>query len=496
MAATKVSKSSDSGSTKKRAQSTRVSGWDFATWRTASDHQMLRSTMIAVYLLEKAPDWGRLVDRYERASRLVPVMRMKMVEGPVPIANPRLVVDENFDLSFHLNRFQLPPGSGWEDVLDAGRREGMADFDRDRSLWKVTVLEGLPGGRAALIFKLHHAIADGQGALRIGAALVDLSEDAPDLGPMPEAPESSDLSSKRAFGKTMLRDNADWVASTATTLAKEAVPSTLAAAKAPKETIEKVIDVAKSIAKFSKVETAPASPIMTKRSVNFHFEAFELPFENIRAAGKKTGHSANDIFLASISAGMRLYHEAHGAPVDALHISMPISTRTSPDDDGNAVGISHFDLPLNQPDKVELMNQLHQTVAQWRAEPVIGYSDQIGEASRFLPANMVLSAATSSDLTASNVPGPPIPIWIAGAKVEHMVPFPPLIGAAVFVSLLTYNKQACIGMSIDDAAVPDRDVLVQCMADGFAEVTGKPVKLGGFLPKPRKPRASRTTKKS
>ncbi len=60
---------------KSRPQSSRVSGWDFATWRSASDRQMLRSTMIAVYVLDRAPDWDRFVDRYDRATRLVPVMR-------------------------------------------------------------------------------------------------------------------------------------------------------------------------------------------------------------------------------------------------------------------------------------------------------------------------------------------------------------------------------------------------------------------------------------
>ncbi len=467
---------------KSRPKSSRVSGWDFATWRSASEHQMLRSTMIAVYVLDRAPDWDRLVDRYDRATRLVPVMRMKVVESPVSFANPRLVVDENFDLSFHLHRFQLPSGSTWEDVLDEGRLQGMADFDRDRSLWQVTVLEGLPDGKAALIFKLHHAIADGQGALRIGEALVDSTAEGVELGPMPDAPEGSDLSSKRAFGKTMVRDNAAWVAASTTGLAKQAGPAAVAAVKDPKATVIKLVDVAKSFVKFSQVATAPASPIMTKRSVNFHFEAFEMPFANIRSAGKASGHSANDVFLASIAAGMRLYHEKHDAPVDALHISMPISTRKSADDTGNAVGIAHFDLPLNEPDSVRLMDTLHSIVQKWRSEPVIGYSDQLGEASRFIPTNIVVSAATSSDLTASNVPGPPEELFIAGSRVEHIVPFPPLIGAAIFVAMLTYNKQACIGMSIDDAAVPDRDVLVQCMANGFAEVTGKPVNLGGFIP--------------
>ncbi len=464
----------------------RLSGWDFATWRSSTESQTMRSTMIAVYVLDRAPDWKRLVDRYDRASRIAPVLRMKVVEGPVPIANPRLVVDENFDLSFHLRRFRMPDGSTWDDVLADARRQGMTDFDLDRSLWRVTVLEGLPGGKAAIIFKLHHAIADGQGAMKIGQTLVDLSAEGADLGPMPDAPAPGDLSSKRDFGKTMIRDNANWVATTVTELAKGAPSAAVNAAKSPKETVSKVVDVATSIAKYSKVPSKPASPIMTKRSANFHCDAFELPFSDVRDAGKAQGHSVNDVFLASIAAGMELYHEKHNTSIDALHISMPISTRTSADGGGNAVGIAHFDLPLNEPDSNKLMDTVHQIVAKWRAEPVIGMSNQLGEASRFIPTDFVISAATSSDLTASNVPGPPVQLWLAGAKVEHIIPFPPLIGAAVFVAMLTYNKQACIGLSIDDAAIPDPDVLVRCLADGFAKVTGKPVKLGGFVPEPRK----------
>src|SRR5690606_22555091 len=106
---------------------------------------VMRSTMIGLLILEKAPDWDRLVERYERASRTVPILRKKIVEGPVAIANPRLVVDPNFDLSFHMRRFTAAEGSTWEDVLDECRRQSMADFDRDRPLWRVTVLEGLPG---------------------------------------------------------------------------------------------------------------------------------------------------------------------------------------------------------------------------------------------------------------------------------------------------------------------------------------------------------------
>lgn len=471
----------------------RLSGWDFATWRTASEYQLLRSTIIAIYVLDRAPDWDRLVERYDRASRLAPVLRMKVVQGPVSFANPRLVVDEDFDISFHLRRFTLPEGSTWDDVLEDARRQGMTDFDRDRPLWRVTVLDGLPGGQSAVIFKLHHAIADGQGMLHIGASLVDLSAEGEDLGPMPEAPVPGDLSSKRAFGKLMVTDNSRWLMATASEFAAAAPPAIESAVKDPLKAVAKVAKIARSFVRLADMPAAPASPIMVDRSVNFHCSAFTLPFDDIRAAAKATGHTANDVFLAAISDGMTKYHKRHDAPTDHLNLSTPISTRKSATDEGNAVGIAHFQLPLGAKDPVKLMNQLHKTVKQWRDEPVIGYSFGIGEMSRFLPSDMVISGATSSDVTASNVPGPPFELWLAGAKIEHIVPFPPLIGAAVFIAMLTYNKEACIAITADDAAVQDLDVLTECIAEGFATLTGKPVSVNGLRsdPQPRRKPAAR-----
>ena len=88
---------------------------------------------------------------------------------------------------------------------------------------------------------------------------------------------------------------------------------------------------------------------------------------------------------------------------------------------------------------------------------------------------MISKAATASDVTASNVPGPPVEVWLAGARVLELVPLPPPIGAAVFVALLTYNGQATIGVAMDDKAVTDNVLLMECMRHGFEVVTGLPV---------------------
>lgn len=95
----------------------------------------MRSTMVGLLIMDGEPDWDRLVDRYERASRVVPILRQKVVEGPVPWANPRLLIDPDFDLTFHLRRFRMSTGANWGDVLDECHRR------RDRLRPRPTAVE-------------------------------------------------------------------------------------------------------------------------------------------------------------------------------------------------------------------------------------------------------------------------------------------------------------------------------------------------------------------
>jgi hypothetical protein len=95
-----------------------------------------------------------------------------------------------------------------------------------------------------------------------------------------------------------------------------------------------------------------------------------------------------------------------------------------------------------------------------------------------MPSDVFTSTARTSDFTASNVPGVPIPVWIAGAKVRAMYPLTATIGAATNITLLSYAGNAGIGISMDDAAIPDRELFAECIRAGFAEVVGHPVEAG------------------
>ena len=452
----------------------RLGGWDFATWRMATDDPVMRSTIIGLLVLEQTPDWDMLCDRFERASRLAPVLRSKVVEGPLNLQTPRVVVDPNFDLGYHMRHYSLPEGSCWDDVLTEARRQSMTDFDKERPLWRLTVLEGLPGGKAALIMKLHHAIADGQGTVQLGLALFDFAAEAADLGPMPAAPEPVELDSK-GFMQAVLRNNAGWVAKTAEDVVKGIGPLALSAIKNPLELLGKVRETAESVARFTKIPLplGPLSPIMQKRSINYHFDTIDMDFAKFRAAAKNRDRTVNDLFLAAISVGMYRYHERMGRPVGELRMNMPISLRTSADQ-SNAVTIARFEIPISNVID-DVLEAAANSVRSWRAEPALKLADYFAELTRFLPPELVSAAAQTSDLTASNVPGVPVPVWLAGAKIERMYPLVGTIGAAINVTMLTYEGTASVGVSSDDLAVDDREALIDSLRSGFREVVGSAV---------------------
>ena len=453
----------------------RLSGFDFATWRSASNDPTMRSPIIGLVALDSSPDWGMLVDRFDRASRVAPILRQKVLEGPSDILSPRLVIDPDFDLSFHMRRFRVSEPGSWAQVLDEARRQSMADFDLARPLWRVTLIEGLTGGRAALIVKLHHAIADGQGAMMLGATVIDLVPGGQDLGPMPPAPSAAPLDAAGFLG-TAVVDASSFLVKSVKEVTDSALPIAGRALRDPVGVVEDVMGVLKSITKFMALPTSPMSPVMRGRSINYHFVTLDVPMSELKAASKPHGVSLNDAFMAGVTGGLRIYHERRGEPVSTLRCNMPISLRNPERPAQNAVTIARFEVPVGILDPVERMRAIRDIVGSWRQEPALHLVDPLAEVGyRLMPSDLVTATAQTSDFTASNVPGVPIPVWIAGAKVLAMYPLTATIGAATNITLLSYAGNAGIGISMDDAAIPDRELFIECMGAGFEEVVGHPV---------------------
>jgi hypothetical protein len=245
----------------------------------------------------------------------------------------------------------------------------------------------------------------------------------------------------------------------------------LKAVKRPDKAIGGAVVLGASAARTTAVHRAPLSPVMTGRGTAYTISTLDLPFPELRAAGKDRGGSVNDAFLAGVAGAARIYHERHGQPVATLRFNMPISLRRPGEAANNAVTIARFELPVDIKNPDERVEAMRAVSVRARKEPALYFADVLAEASRLLPVQVVAEVAKSSDITTSNVPGPPVPLWVAGAATERVYPLVPTIGAAVNITLLSYAKQvAAMCVATDDAAVPDSDVFLECLVEGFAEI--------------------------
>ncbi len=154
-----------------------MSDEDALMWNIEKD-PVLRSTILAVALLDSVPDWQRLRQRIERTTHFIPRLRQRVVSSPLRIAPPRWMAEPTFDLDFHLRRVRLAGAATTRSLFDALQPVATSSFDRARPLWEFTLFEGLEDGRAAFALKVHHSVTDGVGGMELLAHFVDLAPDA------------------------------------------------------------------------------------------------------------------------------------------------------------------------------------------------------------------------------------------------------------------------------------------------------------------------------
>jgi WS/DGAT/MGAT family acyltransferase len=449
----------------------RMSAADSLMWSIEKD-PLLRSTIIGVAILDKPPERARFEDQLERATRTVPRLRQRVVSPPLNIAPPEFVVDPNFDLRYHV-RFVKAPGRGsLRELLDMSAPIAMQGFDRARPLWEFVVVEGLEDGRGALIQKMHHSLTDGVGAMKISMAFLDTTpEPASDLGPMPPVPEPEHRRALAALADG-IGHRARQRLGVLTRLPREIA----GVATRPIGTLRAIADGTASAVRMLRPVTDPLSPIMTGRSLSVRLDTMTASLAEMKAASRCADGRLNDAFIAAVAGGLDRYHRLHGVPVERLRMTMPINIR--PADGtlvaGNQFVPARFAFPVAITDPVERIKALKELLAQQRGEPALGLVSPISGILNRLPVSISTAVFGSMlkaiDVVTSNVPGAPIPIYVSGARLEANFGFGPICGAACNITLLSYIDDLHIGVSTDPAAVPDPEVLVDCLQEGFDEV--------------------------
>lgn len=196
---------------------------DAFSWYMERD-PLLRSTVVAVAVLDREPDWDALVERVRRAVHRLPILRIRLAHPPLRLAPPRWVEVADVDLDWHLQRAWVEKPRAWQAVLDLARRKAVTAFDPARPLWEMTVVSGLPDGGAALVMVFHHSLTDGIGGVQLAMELFD-GERAPgpdDRPVWPDRPE--DPSSLRLAWEGLDYDARGSAAFSAHCLARERAP--------------------------------------------------------------------------------------------------------------------------------------------------------------------------------------------------------------------------------------------------------------------------------
>lgn len=450
--------------------------WADAVMFGVEEDPILRSVITLVILLDSEPDEDVVRSRIDRMTRAVPKLRQRAVGNPFSLAPPRWEIDPNFDMDYHLRWIKVPnPDGTMRPVFTIAEQMAEGDFDRARPLWEMLLITGLKDGQAAFITKIHHSVTDGVGGLQMAAMLFDLDRKGTDLGPMPEAPKGVAASIAErirqgvSFEARTTAGDFRSVIGTGTGFVKDAVTD-------PMRMATSAAEMAASLSRLLAPASEPLSGVFGERSLSVYFDLIDIPLDDLKKAGKVGRGTLNDAFVAGVAGGLRRYHDRHGTIPDALRVNMPVNLRSPADagKSGNAWVPARFPVPMNEADPAKRIQQLHPVLRQARTEPAAVLTDQVFRLLTMLPRSIATVVAgglmKGTDFVATNVPGPPIPVFFAGTQILRMLPYAPKAGAAVNCALMSYNGVAQVGVNIDTLAVPNPAELVDDLRAGLEEI--------------------------
>lgn len=459
----------------------RMSDSEALMWRLEKD-PYLASTFANITILDRPPDMDLLYARMERTSILFPRLRRRVQLSPGNIGNPTWVDDPGFDIRYHVRQMALPTPGSMRQLQDLVTLLIADPFDRSRPLWQFIVIDGLEGGRSAMVLKLHHTVTDGNGGVELSMNYLDLERE-----PAPLPPIDADV--LNAVNSVTEPD--------ATEALRGAMTDSL---RIPIAVLKQVRDVLANPAMLGEIGTstsatvkslmaqlaesdAARSPLWTERSLRRRLEVATVPYAEMRAVAKKLGGTLNTAFVTAAAHAAGRYHDTMGAPVESLRASMAISTRTGAEQ-GNAFSLARMLVPTSDMPVADRFAAINEILTATRSANTSNALDAIATVSTVMPTSVITRLARSQaetvDFATSNVRASGIPLFVAGSKLLANYPIGPLAGVAFNMTLLSYMGSLDVGINIDEAAVESPDLLRESLEQSFRELVAlAPQSTGG-----------------
>ena len=416
----------------------------------------------------------------------------KRVHG---LQRPAWVEDPSFDIRAHVRHATLPaPGD------DAQLHEWLGDFwshrlDRARPLWEMTLVDGLADGGWMLATKTHHALVDGVASVDVGHVLLDAQRH-----PTPTAPASVPRPGRAATpgpgngtnGVERAGDQAapargnplpGWLSPRVAARVAQAAIDTAQAAVDTARHPRRLIRAGEAAVAMSEVlwqdEVIPSRqsslnvPIGTSR----RFTSVPFALAEVKEIKGSLGGTVNDVVLAVSTGALRRLLDGRGEELEhPLRAMVPVNLRGEDHDHlGNQVTSLFVELPIGEVDVLGRYERTRAAATQLKSgTAALGGSTIVlvaGAAPPLLHESIskALFAARLFNITITNVPGPQIPLYGLGTRLQRILPLVPLFADhAVGMAIVSYDGELVFGINADRAATPDLHVLEAALRDEFA----------------------------
>jgi diacylglycerol O-acyltransferase len=417
-----------------------------------------------VLVLEPPPGGlDALAALVEARLPLVPRYRQRVAEIPGHLANPVWVDDPEFDIAYHLRRSGLPRPGTQEQLLELVSRLTSRVLDRDHPLWEAYLIDGLSGGRVAVVTKTHPALVDGLSAIDIGQVLLDVERDAPAPGPAEWRPRPA------PSGAELVVQALDEYVRRPSSL----VDSVRGAVTDVRSTAGRLSSVAGGLVRTARsaVLPAPNSPLNAPLGRQRRVAVARAELDDVKMIRKAHGGSVNDVLLTVVTGALREWLLSRGVPVVAattVRALVPVSLQDTDHEPGNRVSSLLVDLPVGEPNPRVRLTRLGYAMRGIAQHGQSVGADSLIALTGFAPPTLHALGARAArglsrrlfNLVVTNVPGPQVPLYAAGGEMLEVFPVVPLArGQGLSIGMTSYNGRVFFGLNADLDSVGDVHVL-------------------------------------
>jgi diacylglycerol O-acyltransferase / wax synthase len=452
----------------------RLTGLDSSFLHLERDSAHMHVAACAIFHGEP-PTHEALVEQISSRLHLVPRYRQRLAFVPFGQGRPVWVDDPYFNAAYHVRHTALPePGSERQLMRMTGRVFSQA-LDRSRPLWEVWLVEGLTGGRFAVLSKTHHALVDGISGVDIMTVLFDTSPE-----PMPTPPPEQEWVPRPLPSQAQLLADALLERATVPGEMVRGVRAVLRGPRAVAGQVTRSLGALSELA-IAGLQPAPTTPFNVPIGPHRRFTWVRSDLEQFKRIKNALSGTVNDAVLTVVAGALGRYLRAHGESTDDLQLRamIPVSVRADVERGalGNRVAAMWAPLPVGIADPIERMRTISASMQELKGSGQAVGAQVLTQLSGFAPPTIMSQAARLQarqrlfNLVVTNVPGPQFPLYLMGRELEAIFPMVPLAkNTALGIAIMSYNGQLNFGLSGDYDALADIDVLAEDLEAAIQEL--------------------------